>query len=130
MIYLAASFFFAAAFDAVKKLSFACFTAHPDVYIRQEHHDERSVNYWRTWSTLDLRPADAVYESGTGMPNNCHGTSNCAIVWRERARQLLKYPGVRVLIPFPRSRRARRLGNEWDAAIHEAARDGAAGDTR
>ena len=24
----------------------------------------------------------------------------------------------------------RRLGNEWDAAIHEAARDGAAGDTR
>ena len=33
MIYLAASLFFAAAFDAVKKLSFACFTAHPDVYI-------------------------------------------------------------------------------------------------
>jgi hypothetical protein len=126
MIYLAASFFFAAAFDAVKKLSFACFTAHPDVYIRQEHHDERSVNYWRTWSTLDLRPADAVYKSGTGMPNNCHGTPN--FVGAKRG-SCYKYPGVHVLIPFPRSA-TRRLGNEWDAAIHEAARDGAAGDTR
>ena len=113
MIYLAASFFFAAAFDAVKKLSFACFTAHPDVYIRQEHHEERSVNYWRTWSTLDLRPADAVYESGTGMPNNCHGTSNCAVVWRE-ARQLLKVPRS-MYIPFPRSRRA--VGSETNGTL-------------
>jgi hypothetical protein len=40
------------------------------------------------------------------------------------ARQLLKYPQE----PGEYSRAEARL--EWDAAIHEAARDGAAGDTR